>query len=118
MIDLAYPSKHETLRVIRAMASKSLKLPFPETMVETPMPQLSSAALQGVVIDSRAGWVDGELRVYNSLSQESQVVWDWLRGYVVTKKSPSANVTAFYNGVSSTTALKILRLYRVFHGIE
>jgi hypothetical protein len=62
MIELAYPSKHETLRVIRGMAYKSLKLPFPETMVETPMPQSSSAALQGVVIgdgvsDDKMEWL-------------------------------------------------------------
>jgi hypothetical protein len=62
MIDLSYPPAHETLRVIRAMASKSLQMPLPEMMVETPMPQSSSAAQQGVVIgatdtDDKMEWL-------------------------------------------------------------
>jgi hypothetical protein len=118
MIDLAYPSKHETLRVIRGMAHKALKLPFPETMVETPMPQASSAALQGVVFDSRAGWVDGELRVYNSLSKAGQRVWRWLKDEDVTDTEPTPTNTSFFADVSDNTAIKILRQYRAFHGIE
>lgn len=64
MIDLTYPSKHETLRVIRGMAHKRAIWPVPEIVVETPMPQSPSAALTGVVIgagasDDKMEWLAG-----------------------------------------------------------